>query len=82
MEQVKKFYEPGNNLTLIIRVGDAYDKAYIEVEVSDGNFPKMPRQFYVLRVCPPEEQEQCYKLIMDAFKKQYPNLIWEESPSV
>lgn len=81
MEQVKKFYEPGNNLTLIIREGTAYNKAYIELEVSDGNFPKMPRQYYVLRVCPPEETEQCYKLMMDAFNAQYPNLIWEQIQS-
>ena len=57
MENINYHYTPQNSdLTLVIKDGEAFGKCYIELEVTDRSFPKMPRQFYMLRICQKEEQ--------------------------
>ena len=81
MENVNYHYTPQNSdLTLVIKDGETFGgKCYIELEVADSSFPKMPRQFYMLRICPQEEQHDITMKMFKALNEQYPGYEWIKS---
>lgn len=80
MENVNYHYTPQNSdLTLVIKDGEIFGKCYIELEVADRSLPKMPRQFYMLRICPKEEQHDISLKMYEALSAQYPGYEWIKS---
>lgn len=74
------YYTPqAGNLLLFVEEGDVYGQTYYEFEVRDNSAPKMPRQCYIYRRCPKEQESEVIKSIFAALNLQYPGFEWIRS---